>query len=443
MEDPDLARVAQILSRIWRVVAPPESLRRQIICLSILPLLRFGIRAARRLRNRAALETAATAKLILPPALPDRDGRVLLISLAHIGDFVLGLPAIKTLRDAFPNAQFSIVCGSWNVTWAREIGWFDEVIAFNFFTELNRDWTYARPEQYAEFTKLLAGRSFDIAVDLRYDSDTRPLLYRVNASFRAGYAAPEEPGLPKLDLMLPTQRHMGEAGLALHASLRFMALADAVIAALAVNDPHSIKNLVSQTHHSFGSSSYAVLSIGAGDPIRQWSMENFATLARLIDETFDLDIIILGGHAEADQARAIADALASQRVHLAIGLPLRDVPSLLSAATAYVGLGSGMSHISAVLGVPTVTVLSGVSNVETWKPLGPRAVSLFAQTPCYPCGLRQIDECAFGVRCLTAITPNLVVDAMAQVLKSEQDNSTVEQPRPSRSMPFASATAPQ
>src|SRR5215471_9779636 len=55
-----------------------------------------------------------------------RGRRLLVLKLDHYGDFLIGLPALKKLRRAFPTDHITLVCGSWNVALAKELQVADE-----------------------------------------------------------------------------------------------------------------------------------------------------------------------------------------------------------------------------------------------------------------------------------------------------------------------------
>src|SRR5207237_1219592 len=61
--------------------------------------------------------------------------RLLVLKLDHYGDFLIGLPALKRLREAFPTDHITLVCGSWNAELARRLGVADELRAYDFFPE--------------------------------------------------------------------------------------------------------------------------------------------------------------------------------------------------------------------------------------------------------------------------------------------------------------------
>jgi hypothetical protein len=122
---------------------------------------------------------------------PVRQGveRIILLKLDHRGDFLLATEAFRTFRNAFDASHITLVCGSWNQAEAKQTGYFDKVIAFDFFPEddsarLER----ASPQALAqEFAKLVGPEPYDLAVDLRLYDDTRELLLAVNARNRAGF----------------------------------------------------------------------------------------------------------------------------------------------------------------------------------------------------------------------------------------------------------------
>ncbi len=344
---------------------------------------------------------------------------ILILQLAHMGDFVLSLRAAKKIRDGFPGSRITLVCASWNEPWARAAGLFDEIVAFDFFSRMNQDWNGPTRAMFDGFAALGLGR-FDIAIDLRHDADTRPCLHRVAAKARVGYFAPREPGFPPLDLMLPEVEGVVQSDgseYSLHAELRLGLLADAVVDAYGgAGRAHPMAQLAGVVPPA--GSPFAIFAVGAGDSIRRWPQQNFIALGREIIERYNLDIAVVGGAAEAEIVAAIVAALPQGRAVAALNLPLMALTTRIAQAAAVVGLGSGVSHLAATLGVPTVALLSGVSPLSVWRPVGPRVVNFTGQTPCTPCGLRHERDCPFDVVCLTSITPEHVLAATERLLRA-------------------------
>ena len=132
----------------------------------------------------------------------DRPQRILLLKLDHRGDFLIGLPALEKLRAIFPDGHFTLVCGSWNATTVRDLGVADEIRTYDYFPENSLNWTGDAIEDVDRFREVCKGQ-FDIAVDLRVDEDTRPLLRHVDARLRCGIGSRTRH--PYLDIVLPAE----------------------------------------------------------------------------------------------------------------------------------------------------------------------------------------------------------------------------------------------
>ena len=137
---------------------------------------------------------------------PDTEplGQILLLQLDHRGDFMMGSEARRLIREAWPDAHITLICGSWNKQDALQSRLADTVVTFDFYAE---DKSAGIPsvsfDQYATlFARLVERQQFDVAVDLRLGDDTRPLLKHVSARTKAGFDTGDE--FPWLDIRLPT-----------------------------------------------------------------------------------------------------------------------------------------------------------------------------------------------------------------------------------------------
>jgi heptosyltransferase-2 len=83
---------------------------------------------------------------------------------------------------------------------------------------------------------------------------------------------------------------------------------------------------------------------------------------------------ILGGPSETPLAKKIVEA-AGKRVRDLTGNDLRDAILALAAADVSVTNDSGLMHVSAAIGTPTVAIF-GPTSPWHWKPLNPIAAIL-------------------------------------------------------------------
>jgi len=410
-------------AREWRrAMAPPGSRREKLARCIYIPLVHL---MPSRWRFRLRTVPPTTAEVTYIGDINVRGfkqtpiKRLIVFKLDHIGDMIIGMRAMRMLREGFPDAHVTLVCASWNRTWAESLKWFDRIVTFDFFSTLNRDWNVTKEalNDLYRGIETLPLETYDLGIDLRHDPDTRPCLYRVRTTYRVGFEAPPEPGMPYLDLVLPSTEGMAieeDLSRSLHADLRLQVLAAATVAAFAPSRPHPARSLITEPVVPYRP--FAVLAIGAGDPIRCWPIERYAAVGRQLIARYDMDLVILGGTKEQADAARLAASLPAERVRMAIGRPLADLPQLVAGATLCVCNGSGMSHLAAALDVATVCILGGTTRMEVWHPAGPSELYVGGSTPHQPCGLKDARECPWDVVCLTAVSTAHVLDACDRLM---------------------------
>ena len=131
--------------------------------------------------------------------LKPRD-RILILKLDHLGDFIMGLGALEKVRERFPDAEITLVVGSWNLAMAREMALADHILAFDVFPRNSSEERVDVRGKAALFQALIKDE-YHLAIDLRTDSDTRFLLESVKAKVRAGVGTRSQ--FPFLDIFLP------------------------------------------------------------------------------------------------------------------------------------------------------------------------------------------------------------------------------------------------
>ncbi len=152
------------------------------------------------------------------PVVPEAGRpRILVLKLDHLGDFIIGRPALRRLREAFPTADIRLVVGGWNRAEAIASGLADSVVAYDFFPQQSLGWDGKPHERVEKFRTLTAGR-YDIAIDLRVDDDTRFLLGEVDAAMRCGIGLVAR--TPLLDVALPPEHPIRDTPTGLDAADR-------------------------------------------------------------------------------------------------------------------------------------------------------------------------------------------------------------------------------
>jgi heptosyltransferase-2 len=104
---------------------------------------------------------------------------------------------------------------------------------------------------------------------------------------------------------------------------------------------------------------------GAGSPGKRWPASAWAQLARELAPR--AGVVVIQGPADEMPARALGEQLGAPRL---AGLALVDLAAALGSCAALLGHDSGISHLAAALGVPTLS-LFGPTDPASWAPRGP------------------------------------------------------------------------
>jgi Glycosyltransferase family 9 (heptosyltransferase) len=121
-------------------------------------------------------------------------------------------------------------------------------------------------------------------------------------------------------------------------------------------------------------SSFLAVHPGSGSPGKTWPAARFASL---LDALGAERFLLVEGPADAEVAaalRARGGAVAAR------GLPARVLGAALARAAAYVGNDSGVTHLAAAWGAPTVA-LYGPTDPGVWSPVGPRVAIVRSSGP--------------------------------------------------------------
>jgi heptosyltransferase-2 len=111
-------------------------------------------------------------------------------------------------------------------------------------------------------------------------------------------------------------------------------------------------------------------AVGAG---KAWPPGHYAALARALTED-GASVWVLGGPDETAIAKQIAGA-AGSHVHDLTSADLRNAILALAAADISVTNDSGLMHVAAAIGTPTIAIF-GPTSPWHWKPLNPIAAIL-------------------------------------------------------------------
>ena len=339
--------------------------------------------------------------------------RVLVVRLRSIGDTVLATPSLYALRRFLPEAQIDVLLEDWVAPTLEGSMDVDRII-----TVKRRDTT----SRLRAVQHLRAAR-YDVAFNLHGGSTAALLTWASGAKHRVGYASYRYHRLhnhlapSSSELWQRAKTHSVEQQLAL-LGWTGVPVSDRPPTRLAVaaeaEEQIARKLRDARLNDAPG---FALIHPTAAFDSKTWATENFA---RVIEHLHArrLAAIALVGPNEAEIARRLAACVRAPLVSFA-DLTLPEVTALAARARLFVGNDSGIAHIAAAVGAPSVVVF-GSSNIAHWKPWTDAPAEVIREEmPCAPCPGYTCSEFDLP-QCIRRVPVERVTDAIERVLNASK-----------------------
>ncbi len=288
---------------------------------------------------------------------------VAVLRALKIGDLFCAIPALRAIRGALPHARIVLI----SLPWAREF-----VQRFSHLVDGFREFpgwpglpeSAPRIDCVPGFLHGIQQERFDLAIQLHGSGAVvNQIIGLMGARVTAGFY-PAGSEWPKSDHFIPWPErglevrrlltltdHLGFPAASEH--LEFPQNEADLAAARALLDPDA--------------GAYACIHPGASAAERRWPVERFAAVAQALAAR-GLRIVLTGTAEEQPLTRSVAAALGAPAIDLAGKTDLGTTAAVLSGARLIVCNDTGVSHIAAAVGTPSVVISTG-SNPSRWAPL--------------------------------------------------------------------------
>jgi ADP-heptose:LPS heptosyltransferase len=305
--------------------------------------------------------------------------KVLLVRLRSIGDTVLSTPSLFALKRFLPNAQIDILLEEWVAPVLSGFEYVNNVIS------LDRGSVASR----AKAAREIRSARYDVVYNLHGGTTATFLTRATGARHRVGYASYQYARLHNhlapspLTLWGRGKTHSVEQQLAL-LGWTGVPVTDRPPTRLGLTAPAEAN--ISSRLSAAGIDErqpFALVHPAAAFATKQWAVDKFA---RIVEElaTRGIPSIVLVTAAEAGIAAELRKQSAAP-VIVFDDLSLPEVASLAHRARIFIGNDSGVAHIAAAVGAPSI-VIFGSSNRAHWQPWATApAETVFEELPCQPC----------------------------------------------------------
>lgn len=329
--------------------------------------------------------------------------RVLFIKLSELGAIILSYPLIKAIKTDFPSAELFFV------TFHKNKGVFkllDGIIP-------ERNVLYIRDDSLilfvADTVKVLytvRKARIDASFDLEFFSRFSAILSCFSGAWlRAGFYAYAFEGLYRGNFLT----HKVQYNPFLHAAKNYLAFRQA--AGESRKDTPELKEKIEDEEIIFPTYSpdkkvrekiavklseaggrvhrgERIFLINPGEgvlPLREWLLDHFIELCRLILEDKDARIVVIGTQGALPKTRVLLAALADNRCVSLVGKTgLDELLELCTCAEALISNDCGLAHLAMLTPVKKF-IFFGPESPRVFGPYGDNIRIFYSGKPCSPC----------------------------------------------------------
>jgi len=267
--------------------------------------------------------------------------RILVVRGGAIGDFILTLPVFSSLRETFRSAVIGCLAPAGRGELAMAAGLADEIQDLG-----KREWAeffVSDGDLDPERVKWLS--QFDLVVSFLHDPRrvwANNLRRICSARLLEGCSRPSEEGR-------------------LHASKVLLSVLEEI----------GISRLNSLPQINVGAAGTGRYDLtvhpGSGSESKNWPVAKWCEFLSKWLEINRGRVLVVGGEAEIGKLDLIQKAVSSKQVDFLENVPLPELAQMLKCSRVFMGHDSGISHLSAALGVQSV-ILWGATNRIVWAP---------------------------------------------------------------------------
>lgn len=351
--------------------------------------------------------------------------KILVISLAGIGNTLLFTPALRLLRKRFPSAHISALV---MFKGAQEIlegnSHLNEIIHWNFIKEGSF--------HSLRFLSQLRSHKYDISINV-YPANRREynlISFLIGAKLRLAHSYEHldylslgflnNRRIPEFNSRHDVEENIGLLGLlgiekeSPKALELFLAEGDIRFA----QDWLMKRDLEGDFKVGFHAGSARFKNQAQ----RRWAKEKFIQLGKILAQKHNAKILIFGGRDEAQTNREICGSLGEDG-WLVKDTTVRQTAALMGRCNLFVTNDSGLMHIAAALNLPTVAIF-GPTNPVWVHPWETRYEIIREDLPCSPCFFYSVKPlaCRYGdFHCIHSIEVEDVLEGIERIMGRSQD----------------------
>jgi ADP-heptose:LPS heptosyltransferase len=308
---------------------------------------------------------------------------ILVIDFGQLGDVVMSLPALRAIRERFPQARLTVAVGKPGGQIIEMSGHANEIIEVD-RVALRDGVKLVSIFKLIQVVKDVRRREFDFVIDLHSFSETNLLGFFSGARKRLFARRPGRSldflgnftPRPPIDRNDPKQ-HLVDRYLDVLKPLDILAAPREPKLATRFEDGRAVDRILSKAKADAGTPLVGIFP-GAGHPGRCWPLERFAELADFLVRNDKVRPIIFVGPEEQQMIQKIRELFPAPCVILE-KLTIPQLAAAQARLAVFVSNDTGPVHIAAAVGTPVV-VLIDLPTPHAYIPLATAQRLMFSES---------------------------------------------------------------
>lgn len=331
---------------------------------------------------------------------------ILITRTDRIGDLVLSLPVIKTIKKVYPDVPLHMMVSSYAYPVVENYPGLSSVIRYDTSDDSNK---VTRTKQLVQHLREL---DIDRALMLFYDPEVLNIIKKAGIKHRFG-------PLTKIAgiFAYTSWRSQHRSKVVQHELEYNLSLLDMLgidekdfdtnlelpVSSASINSAYAV---LSREGFENPSNGYIIIHPVCGGSALNWKYAYYAELANRLYSSTRLPIILTGLEHDLPVTTAIKQHIKGTCFNMAGNLSLKELIAVISTAKMFIGPSTGPMHIAAATAVPLLAIFSPVKvqSVKRWGPYNKDAVSVSPKVDC-PAKLKCIGSRCEHYNCMDSISP--------------------------------------
>jgi ADP-heptose:LPS heptosyltransferase len=349
---------------------------------------------------------------------PNKIKNILIIKFAAIGDIILMIPMLRSLKYKYPDAKITFLCTQINYGMVKRVKYIDEIINYNIYSSI------AKPFGFLKFLRSMRKNVYDIIIDAEQwprISAILTILFRKKYSIGFKFEKQHRHSYYNAYTQHTNKRHEVE---------NFLALAE-LIGINAVEADKELEFDLNQDMLNFAEQFWKENNLhgkfvicmqpgsGTNGYAREWKDENYIGLGKKINLLKGKVVFLLTGlKDDIERCNNICKNIGDNAINISGTYDMDRDLAIIKKSNLMICGNTGILHLAASIKTKTIG-LHGPNNPVLWGAYDKNAIVVKSDAFCSPC-LHMGHE--FGCKipfCMDRITIDEVYEKVIGVLTAD------------------------